>query len=119
MTKDPYRYRELISELNDLVSTGDLLPEDEIQVLRTAAAYQDGYRPIVEWYYDREDMADIADELLESLEDLDGRATFRHADPEEIADMLQYVVDSPALITMKVSDVLRELWERGKKNRGL
>ena len=62
-------------------------------------------------------MADIADELLETLEDLDGRATFRHADPEEIADMLQYVVDSPELVTMKVSDVLRELWEHGTRNR--
>ena len=53
MKKDPYRYRELISELNDLVSTGDLLPDDNIQVLRTASAYQGGYRPIIEWYYER------------------------------------------------------------------
>ena len=112
MKKDPYRYRELISELNDLVSTGDLLPDDKIQILR-AGAYQSGYRPIMEWYYDKEDMADIADELLETLEDLDGRATFRHADPEEIADMLQYVIDTPDLTTLKVSEVLRELWEHG------
>ena len=117
MKKDPYRYRELISELNDLVSTGDLLPDDKIQILRAATTYPGGYRPIIEWYYDREDMADIADELLETLEDLDGRATFRRADPEEMADMLQYVVDSPELVTMKVSDVLRELWEHGTRNR--
>ena len=118
MKKDPYRYREMISELNDLVSTGDLLPTDEIQILRdTSAAYRDGYHPIVAWYYNREDMADIADELLETLEDLDGRATFRHADPEELADMLQYVIDSPDLATVKVSEVLRELWERGTGNR--
>lgn len=114
MKKDPYRYREIISELNDLVSTGDLLPTDEIQILRdTSTAYRDGYRPIIAWYYNREDMADIADELLETLEDLDGRATFRHADPEELADMLQYVIDTPDLVTIKVSEILRELWERG------
>ncbi len=113
MKKDPYRYRELIAELNDLVSTGDLLPTDEIQILRDMSAYKDGYHPILTWYYNREDMADIADELLETLEDLDGRATFRHADPEEIADMLQYVIDAPDLLPMKVSDVLRELWEHG------
>ena len=113
MKKNPYRYRELISELNDLVSNGDLLPNDELQVLRDVSGYRDDYRPIIEWYYCREDMADIADELLETLEDLDGRATFRHADPEEIADMLQYVIDTPDLSTMKVSEVLRELWEHG------
>lgn len=112
MKKDPYRYREMIAELNDLVSVGDLLPDDEIQILRDSSAYRSGYRPIIEWYYNRDDMADIADSLLETLEDLDGRATFRHADPEEIADMLQYVVDTPELITTKVSEVLRELWER-------
>ena len=88
MKKDPYRYRELISELNELVSNGDLLPVDEIQILRDISGYRDGYHPIIAWYYNREDMADIADEILESLEDLDGRATFRHADPEEVADML-------------------------------
>lgn len=114
MKKDPYRYREIISELNDLVSTGDLLPTDEIQILRdTSTASRDGYRPIIAWYYSREDMADIADELLETLEDLDGRATFRHADPEELADMLQYVIDTPDLVTIKVSEILRELWGRG------
>ena len=48
---------------------------------------------------------------------LDGRATFRHADPEEIADMLQYVIDTPDLMTMKVSEVLRELWEHGTGNK--
>ena len=69
MKKDPYRYRELIAELNDLVSNGDLLPVDEIQVLRDISAYRDGYHPIIAWYYNREDMADIADEVLESLED--------------------------------------------------
>ena len=26
--------------------------------------------------------------------------------------MLQYVVDTPDLVTVKVSDVLRELWEQ-------
>ena len=112
MKKDLYRYRELITELNDLVSNGDLLPVDEIQVLRDISAYRDGYHPIIAWYYNREDMADIADEVLESLEDLDGRATFRHANPEEVADMLQYVIDTPDLVTVKVSDVLRELWEQ-------
>ena len=117
MKKDPYRYKDLISELNDLVSTGDLLPTDEIQILRETSAYRSGYRPIIAWYYNREDMADIADELMETLEDLDGRATFRHADPEEIADMIQYVIDTPDLTTMKVSEVLRELWERGTGNR--
>ncbi len=117
MKKNPYRYRELISELNELVSKGDLLPDDEIQVLRETSGYRGDYRPIIEWYYSREDMADIADELLETLEDLDGRATFRHADPEEIADMLQYVIDTPDLMTMKVSEVLRELWEHGTGNK--
>lgn len=112
MKKDPYRYRELISELNELVSNGDLLPVDEIQILRDISGYRDGYHPIIAWYYNREDMADIADEILESLEDLDGRATFRHANPEEVADMLQYVIDTPDLVTVKVSDVLRELWEQ-------
>ena len=119
MKKDPYRYRELIAELNDLVSNGDLLPTDEIQILRDVSPRRDGYRPIITWYYNREDMADIADELMETIEDLDGRATFRHADPEEIADMLQYVIDTPDLESMKVSDVLRELWERGTSNRML
>lgn len=117
MKKDPYRYRELISELNDLVSSGDLLPKDEIQILRDTSLRRDGYRPIIAWYYNREDMADIADELMETLEDLDGRATFRHADPEEIADMIQYVIDMPDLEVMKVSDVLRELWEHGTGER--
>ena len=98
MKKNPYRYRELISDLNELVSKGDLLPGDEIQVLRETSGYRGDYRPIIEWYYSREDMADIADELLETLEDLDGRATFRHADPEEIADMLQYVIDKDTCI---------------------
>ena len=117
MKKDLYQYKELISELNDLVSNGDLLPTDEIQILRDISLRRDGYRPILAWYYNREDMADIADDLLETLEDLDGRATFRHADPEEIADMLQYVIDTPELEPMKVSDVLRELWERGTRGR--
>lgn len=112
MKKDPYRYRELISELNELVSNGDLLPGDEIQILRDMPEYRDGYHPIIAWYYNREIMADIADEILETLEDLDGRATFRHANPEEVADMLQYVIDTPDLAPMKVSDVLRELWEQ-------
>jgi len=111
--KDPYHYRELISELNELVSAGDLFPEDEIQILRDISDNRGNYHPIIAWYYNRNDMADIADEILETLEDLDGRATFRHAaDPEEIADMLQYIIDMPDLTVMKVSDVLRELWEQ-------
>ena len=44
MKKDPYRYRELISELNELVSNGDLLPVDEIQILRDISGYRDGYQ---------------------------------------------------------------------------
>ncbi len=117
MKKDPYRYRELISELNDLVSNSDLLPVDEIQILRDIALRRDGYRPIIAWYYNQEDMADIADELMETIEDLDGRATFRHANPEEIADILQYVIDTPDLESMKVADVLRELWEHSAGSR--
>ena len=54
MKKNPYRYRELISELNDLVSNGDLLPDDEIQVLRETSGYRGDYRPIIEWYYCRD-----------------------------------------------------------------
>lgn len=111
--KNPYGYRKLISELNDLVAAGDLHPEDEIQVLRDTASYGGGYRPIIEWYYHAEDMANVADELLELMEGMDGRATFRHVDAEEIADLLQYVIDAPSLVTMKVSEVLRELWEHG------
>ena len=115
--RDVYGYRAMISELNDLVSEGDLFPEDEIQVLRDTEAYAGGYHPIVEWYYSKDDMADIADELLAAMEGIGGRLAFRDIEPEEVADCLQYVIDEPALVTMKVSEVLRELWEHGKGKR--
>ena len=50
-------YSNLIKEIREDLRTHDLRPNDEVQVLRAdKAVSDDGYKPIIDYYYDHNRM---------------------------------------------------------------
>lgn len=47
-----YDYSELISEIKAYLEDMTTMPGDQVQVLRSEKALGDGYKPVVDWYYD-------------------------------------------------------------------
>lgn len=56
--KISYNYLPLMQEIKEEIEDGILHPDDVIQIVR--ADYDIlGYRPIVDWYYNKEEMEDM------------------------------------------------------------
>lgn len=87
--KISYDYSDLISELSEELSDGILSIDDTIQILRSDEEITRYYRPVIDWYYSDEKMAECLD--------LD-RSNRR-----------QYEQDKPKLISVSVKDCLSEL----------
>lgn len=111
MGKIKIDYKELLSEINEEVAEGVLLPEDTIQILRDSEPVVENYYAIIDWYYD--DYA-MKEELNTPLEDMYLPEEFTKDEWEEMkADQAalkaQYEEDKPKLQEMKVKDVLTEM----------
>ena len=87
--KISYDYSDLISELNEELRDGILSIDDTIQILRADEEITRYYRPVVDWYYSDEKMAEYLD-----LDDSNRR---------------QYEQDKSKLISISVKDCLSEL----------
>ena len=59
--KISYDYADLISELNEELRDGILSLDDTIQILRSDEEITRYYRPVVDWYYSDEKMAECLD----------------------------------------------------------
>jgi hypothetical protein len=90
--KNSYDYGELIAELHEELEDGELYPGSIIQVLRADKPVFDLYRPIIDWYYDR----DAMEEMLSDMDD---------------SEINQYHKDQPALEQVTVSACLAEMEE--------
>lgn len=55
-----YDYSEMIGELEDELQEGILQKLDTIFVLRSEKSFPDGYKPIIDWYYEN------TEEIIES-----------------------------------------------------
>lgn len=56
--KISYNYLPLMQEIKEEIEDGILHPDDVIQIVR--ADYDIlGYRPIIDWYYNKEEMEDM------------------------------------------------------------
>lgn len=56
--KISYNYLPLMQEIKEEIEDGVLHPDDVIQIVR--ADYDIlGYRPIIDWYYNKEEMEDM------------------------------------------------------------
>lgn len=87
--KISYDYSDLISELSEELSDGILSIDDTIQILRSDEEITRYYRPVIDWYYSDDRMAECLN--------LD---TFNRR---------QYEQDKPKLISVSVKDCLSEL----------
>lgn len=64
-----YDYEELLAELIEELEDGVLVLQDVIQVLRAENPIHGQYRPIVDWYYDEEEMAEqVTDMTVQELD---------------------------------------------------
>ena len=103
-----YNYDELISELRIELQTNTLCGADAIQVLRGDPIDVGGggsYYPIVDWYYDDENMVELATITMMDTQD----------DIEEKHDILRnYNSVKNKLQELLVDDVLAEMeeWNR-------
>lgn len=87
--KTSYDYSDLISELSEELSDGILSLDDTIQILRSDEEITRYYRPVIDWYYSDDRMAECLD--------LDG------------SNRRQYEQDKLKLISVSVKDCLSEL----------
>lgn len=103
-------YQELIDELKDEVGAGSLNNDEIIQILRDKSPQKDGYRPIIDWYYNREAMAiELAPSDNDDKEDLKESMMLRE----------QYQKDAADLEDISVEDCLAEMFQRTvKKENG-
>ena len=94
-------YSNLIKEIREDLRTHDLRPNDEVQVLRAdKAVSDDGYKPIIDYYYDHNRMIKLLAPGFSPEE----------SELEELNRLRQeYNRDRPFLEPMKVADMLSEM----------
>lgn len=111
MAKVKIDYKELISEINEEVSEGVLLPNDTIQILRGDEPVFENYCEIIDWYYDEYTMNEEIDTPLEDmyLPEEFSEAEWQEMKKEQEKMKAQYLEDKPKLVAMKVKDVLTEM----------
>lgn len=85
--KISYDYEEMIQELKEDVMDGVLSLTDTIQILRSDETFDDGYKPIIDWYY-----GDESEDETQMKE--------------------RYEKDKPNLSNILVEDCLAEMEER-------
>ena len=104
--KISYNYEEMIQELKEDVSDGVLLLTDAIQILRSDYAIDnDGYKPIIDWYYNHKRTLEILkSDFFDDEHDL-----------EELRKSCEfYEKDRFNLVDISVEDCLLEMEERNK-----
>ena len=101
-----YDYQELIDDLKDEVGVGSLTNAEEIQVLRQEKADVEGYRQILDWYYNDQAMTiELAPEAADSKEETKDKMLLRE----------QYQKDKPTLETLTVEACLAEMFGKTTK----
>lgn len=85
-----YDYDDLLAELQEELEDGVLVLHDIIQILRAEKPIRGLYRPIVDWYYDEEEMTEQKSDL-----------------PAEELD--KYLRDKPHLEAVTVKECLQEM----------
>lgn len=101
--KISYDYEEIIQELKEELKDGMFTLSDTIQVLRSDNTIEDGYRPIIDWYYDDMVMAEtLANDLLDDEEDLEEKRNLKK----------QYENDKLYLESITVKQCLNEMEEK-------
>jgi hypothetical protein len=98
-----YEYQTMLNEFKEDIAEGILAPADTIQILRSNKPVDDGYRPIIDWYYNDDVMTedsyiDIFDDELEIQEK-------KHT-------AQQYKKDKPYLENVTVAKCLAEIKSR-------
>lgn len=100
-----YDYREIIKELKEELRDGILSLTDTIQVLRSDSDVCNGYRPIIDWYYDNDKMMKL----------LKGNFFDDEEDFKELHLIKEpFEKDVPLLENIFVGVCLMELKERSK-----
>ena len=103
--KISYNYEEMLSELKEDVIDGVLLPTDTIQVLRSDKEIGNEYKPIIDWYYDNERMAEnFKSDVFDDEQEI--------AQKQQIKK--QYEKDKPNLLSISVEDCILEMEEWNK-----
>lgn len=93
------QYKEFLEELREELKDGTLSNLDQIKVLRSSEAV-DGYKAIVDWYYDDATM----NSLLEA-DELDSEE-----DKKELIEVKeQYLNDLPNLISITIDACIDEM----------
>ena len=101
--KSQFDYQELIDELKDEIDEGSLTKSEVIQVLRSDQAEADGYRPIIDWHYNKKTMdIELAPDRADSKEDIQDKAILKK----------QYLEDLPHLQDITVEACLSEMFSK-------
>lgn len=101
------QYKEFLEELRVELNDGTLSKLDDIKVLRAEEAVN-GYKAIIDWYYDDITMESL---LMPNEEDSE-------EDKKELLEVKeQYLNDKPKLETMKIDDCVDEMDDQIHSNR--
>jgi len=104
--KISYDYSILIREIQEELEEGVLSESDSVQILRAPDPLPGlGYHPIIDWYYDRDTMRELA---APEFGDDEGDDTDRK---ETVRDYFQ---DFEHLETIGVADLLLEMEEANR-----
>ena len=103
--KISYDYEEMIQELKEDVSDGVLSLTDTIQILRSDKDIYNGYRPIIDWYYNDERIADdLKLDVFDDEQEIEEKRQIKE----------QYEKDKPNLLNILVGNCILEMEERNK-----
>ena len=95
-----YDYSELIAEIRAELEGGTLALSDTIQILRSLRPRFVNYRPIIDWYYSKDEMDSLlAPDFLDDEKDQEEKEALR----------IRYKRDKPFLESVTVSDCLAEM----------
>jgi hypothetical protein len=91
--KISYDYTEFLQEFTDELDEGVLTLEDEVLILR-GEPLPDGYKPVIDWYYD------------------ENRQFAMFAEEDEDGGRRQFAEDFDKLEPVNVRDLLHEMRQR-------
>lgn len=103
--KISYDYSDMIKELKDELTDGILSITDNIQVLRAEQVLENGYRPIIDWYYDdRKIEEDLKSDIFDDEQEIEEKRKIKE----------QYKKDKPSLSNILVGNCILEMEELNK-----
>lgn len=106
-------YQDLIDEIKEEVKFGILSETATIQILRDINSDSEGYKEILDWYYNKETMdLELAPDEEDSKEDSEDKALIKK----------QYLQDLKSLKDITVEECLKEMFSKtstpAKKSKG-